>query len=118
MSSLRSLPLLCRGKSIALDIVRGIYVLHEQYNVAHLDIKTPNILLTSDQMHARVADFGLGRVMDLHGRRLESNVPGTFAWAAPEQIDVSVLRLWGFSLTAVLHDLGVKQLALDCNKNL
>lgn len=80
-------------------------MLHAQCNVAHLDIKSPNILLTEDWRHARVADFGLGRVMDLHRSHEESHVAGTFIWAAPEQLWVGAFTLFGSSLVmAAIND--------------
>lgn len=82
---------MCRGKAIALDIVRGIMMLHNQCNLAHLDIKSPNILLSGDHMHARVADFGLSEAMYLHSSAAKT-VAGTLFWAAPEQLEVSHIR--------------------------
>lgn len=53
---------LCRGRNIALDIARGLTYLHNR-NILHLDIKSPNILLTSS-FDAKISDIGLGRVVD------------------------------------------------------
>ena len=54
--------MLCRGKSIALDIARGLTYLHSR-NILHLDIKSPNILLTK-KFDSKISDIGLGRVVD------------------------------------------------------
>ena len=92
-----------RGKSIALNIVNGLMALHEHYNVAHLDLKSPNILLKEDGCHACVADFGLGRVIGRHART-PINVPGTFHWAAPEQLMVAALST---CLRSAMHSCAV-----------
>lgn len=55
--------LLClvrRGGGIALDIARGLHYLHS-HNIVHLDLKSPNILLTED-CAAKIADVGLARI--------------------------------------------------------
>jgi serine/threonine protein kinase len=57
-----------RGHSIALDIARGLGFLH-RHGIAHLDIKSPNVLLTADG-RARIADLGLGRLVVSQGEVL------------------------------------------------
>ena len=37
----------CRGRSIALDVVRGLLHMHTRHLI-HLDLKTANILLARD----------------------------------------------------------------------
>ena len=51
----------CRGRSIALDIIKGLSFLH-RHRIMHLDIKSPNILLTQN-WEARIADVGLGKTI-------------------------------------------------------
>ena len=51
----------CRGRSIALDIARGMHFLHSR-RIVHMDLKSPNILL-GDTGVAKIADVGLARVM-------------------------------------------------------
>eukprot|EP00887_Chlorella_sp_A99_P001028 scaffold14.g1028.t1 len=70
-----------KGRQVAVDVSRAINYLHSN-NVAHLDIKSSNVLLTSHGM-AKLADVGLSRhqahtFLSLH------NIVGTLAWAAPE----------------------------------
>ncbi|XP_019179915.1 PREDICTED: receptor-like kinase TMK4 [Ipomoea nil] len=71
--------------SIALDVARGIEYLHSfaHQNFIHRDIKSSNILL-SDDMRAKVADFGLVRKAPNDKSSFETRVAGTFGYLAPE----------------------------------
>lgn len=51
---------LCRGRQIAIDIAQGLAYLHDA-SIVHLDLKSPNILLT-DTWEAKIADVGMARV--------------------------------------------------------
>lgn len=51
----------CRGRTIALDIARGMHFLHSR-RIVHMDLKSPNILLGANGV-AKIADVGLARVM-------------------------------------------------------
>lgn len=44
-----------------MDIIKGLSFLH-RHQIMHLDIKSPNILLT-DTWEARIADVGLGKIV-------------------------------------------------------
>ncbi len=76
------------GKSIALDVARGLASLHAR-NVVHFDLKSANILLDK-QNRAKLADVGLAKTLtEYHGGDqlstfLATGDLGTFAWAAPE----------------------------------
>ncbi|KAK9805402.1 hypothetical protein WJX73_001387 [Symbiochloris irregularis] len=73
-----------RGKSIALQVAKGLFYLHSN-GIMHLDIKSPNILLTK-QWQAKVADVGLARIL-LSKTHLSKTAPGgTYHWQAPETI--------------------------------
>lgn len=46
-----------RGRRIAKDIARGLNYLH-QNGIIHMDMKSPNVLLSSSA--AKIGDVGLG----------------------------------------------------------
>ena len=76
------------GRSIALDVARGLASLHAR-NVVHFDLKSANILLDKHN-RAKLADVGLAKTLtEYHGGDqlstfLATGDLGTFAWAAPE----------------------------------
>ena len=72
------LALLCRGQDIALDIARGLQYLHEKMEIVHLDVKSPNVLLTN-MRQAKVADVGLARVLGKKRCLSKSPLQGTTA---------------------------------------
>ena len=54
----------CRGRSVALDVAKGLAYLHS-HSILHLDIKSPNILLNN--AGAKISDIGLGRSLSTDG---------------------------------------------------
>jgi Protein kinase domain len=50
-----------RGRSICIDVLRGLHFLHSK-RVVHMDLKSPNILLTRHG-DAKLADVGLAKVI-------------------------------------------------------
>lgn len=72
----------CRGRKIALDIIKGLCFLHSN-KIAHLDLKTPNILLTDSHV-AKISDVGLGKL--IAGGSIIASQMGSFMWASPEQL--------------------------------
>lgn len=71
----------CRGKYIALDIIRGLVYLHSR-KIVHCDMKSPNILLGSGG-NAKIGDMGMSRVL-AKASVTKSQSVGTWSWAAPE----------------------------------
>ncbi|KAL7686200.1 putative protein kinase [Plasmopara halstedii] len=66
---------------IALDIVNGLSYLHSlEPNILHRDLKSRNVLLTS-QLEAKLTDFGVSR--ERSDDRM-TNAVGTSLWMAPE----------------------------------
>jgi hypothetical protein len=69
----------------ALDIARGVYYLHRRCSVVQRDLKARNILVDGS-LNAKVADFGLSRVLDDEEQAEQNKLTacGTPAWTAPE----------------------------------
>ncbi|KAI5326732.1 hypothetical protein L3X38_035806 [Prunus dulcis] len=70
--------------NIAVGVAQGLNYLHHdcQPPVVHRDIKSNNILLDTN-LDARVADFGLARMM-MHKNETVSMVAGSYGYIAPE----------------------------------
>jgi serine/threonine protein kinase len=71
---------------IAMGVAEGLEYLHMHHSqrIIHRDLKPANVLL-DDDMDARIADFGLAKVVpDAHTHVTSSNVVGTLGYIAPE----------------------------------
>ncbi|KAL7135411.1 hypothetical protein ABFS83_11G093800 [Erythranthe nasuta] len=70
---------------IIFGIARGLAYLHEQYHVTiiHRDIKPGNILL-DDDFQAKIADFGLARLLPENQSHVSTKFAGTLGYTAPE----------------------------------
>ncbi|PRQ41666.1 putative protein kinase RLK-Pelle-LRR-XI-1 family [Rosa chinensis] len=70
--------------NIAVGVAQGLNYLHHdcQPPVIHRDIKSNNILLDKN-LDARIADFGLARMM-MHKNETVSIVAGSYGYIAPE----------------------------------
>jgi serine/threonine protein kinase len=76
------MPLLPRLRiSIARNIADGLQHLHAN-SIIHRDIKSLNVLLTSDS-RAKLCDFGLATLQTLTSTRTGGK-GGTYPWSAPE----------------------------------
>ena len=71
-----------RGQKTALSVAKGLCFLHSK-NIAHLDMKTPNILL-NENLAAKIADVGLGKLVA--GPGPIATQMGSPMWASPEQL--------------------------------
>ncbi|POO01296.1 S-receptor-like serine/threonine-protein kinase [Trema orientale] len=69
---------------IALGVARGLSYLHEECNtqIIHCDIKPQNILL-DEFYNARIADFGLAKLL-MNQSRTNTAIRGTKGYVAPE----------------------------------
>ncbi|KAG8373509.1 hypothetical protein BUALT_Bualt11G0031600 [Buddleja alternifolia] len=70
---------------IIFGTARGLAYLHEQYHVCiiHRDIKPGNILL-DDDFQAKIADFGLARLLPENQSHVSTKFAGTLGYTAPE----------------------------------
>ncbi|XBI50364.1 hypothetical protein VPH35_113779 [Triticum aestivum] len=75
----------CTRCKIILDIAKGLCYLHEECRrkIAHLDIKPQNILL-DDNFNAKVADFGLCKLINRDQSKVVTVMRGTPGYLAPE----------------------------------
>ena len=75
--------------NIAVGVAQGLNYLHHdcQPQVIHRDIKSNNILLDAN-LDARIADFGLARMM-VHKNETVSKVAGSYGYIAPGELTAS-----------------------------
>ncbi|KAK2631859.1 hypothetical protein EUGRSUZ_L02352, partial [Eucalyptus grandis] len=78
-------------KKIILDIAKGINYLHEdcRQKIVHLDIKPQNILL-DENFNAKVADFGLSKLIDKDQSQIVTTMRGTPGYLAPEWLSAAI----------------------------
>ncbi|XP_047089844.1 G-type lectin S-receptor-like serine/threonine-protein kinase At2g19130 [Lolium rigidum] len=71
--------------TVALGVARGLAYLHEKCRecIIHCDIKPENILL-DDEMGAKLADFGMAKLVGHDFSRVLTTMRGTLGYLAPE----------------------------------
>ncbi|CAM6129053.1 unnamed protein product [Calypogeia fissa] len=74
----------CRMR-IAVQIAEALQYLHSQASpsIVHRDVKAENILL-GNHFAAKVADFGLSKMLDTGATHISTEVKGTFGYMDPE----------------------------------
>ncbi|CAD6227935.1 unnamed protein product [Miscanthus lutarioriparius] len=78
-------PVWSERMGIALDVARGLHYLHDELDsrVIHCDVKPQNILMDASGT-AKIADFGLAKLLLPEQTRTFTGVRGTRGYLAPE----------------------------------
>ncbi|KAL3743927.1 hypothetical protein ACJRO7_013216 [Eucalyptus globulus] len=78
-------------RKIILHMAKGLNYLHEDctQKIAHLDIKPQNILL-DENFNAKVADFGLSKLINRDQSRVVTTMRGTPGYMAPEWLSAAI----------------------------
>ncbi|MBI3893879.1 MAG: serine/threonine protein kinase, partial [Candidatus Wallbacteria bacterium] len=69
---------------IARQLAEGLAAIHNEH-IVHRDIKPQNVLFSEDG-HAKFADFGMAKALDLTGLTVANRVMGTLPYMAPEAL--------------------------------
>ncbi|KAK7261937.1 hypothetical protein RIF29_28261 [Crotalaria pallida] len=73
---------------VARQILRGLSYLHHRRHIVHRDIKPSNLLINS-RKQVKIADFGVGRILNQTMDPCNSSV-GTIAYMSPERINTDI----------------------------
>ncbi|KAK3329027.1 CAMK/RAD53 protein kinase [Apodospora peruviana] len=69
------------SRKLFLQLFQGVKYLHDR-NIVHRDIKPENILLVDDNLHVKLADFGLAKIIGEES--FTTTLCGTPSYVAPE----------------------------------
>ncbi|KAM3392906.1 hypothetical protein ACQJBY_013846 [Aegilops geniculata] len=95
---------------VALGVARGLLYLHEECStqIIHCDIKPQNILLDDNYM-AKIADFGLAKLLRANQTQTYTGIRGTRGYVAPEWF-----KNIGITSKVDVYSFGVILLELVC----
>uniref|UniRef100_A0A0E0LSK0 Receptor-like serine/threonine-protein kinase n=1 Tax=Oryza punctata TaxID=4537 RepID=A0A0E0LSK0_ORYPU len=111
--------------AIALDVARGLQYLHEDIEVPiiHCDIKPENILIDGSGM-AKIADFGLAKLLIGNQTNTFTGVRGTRGYLAPEwskntaitvKVDVYSFGVMLLEIISCKKSMELKMASEECN---
>ncbi|KAI8909243.1 kinase-like domain-containing protein [Entophlyctis helioformis] len=92
-------------RRLAREALSAIHYLHS-IGVAHLDLKTDNMLVDKDGRHLRLADFGISVVVKPF--EMQQGSCGTVGYMAPEvaaELDYGDFAAESFSLGVVIYEI-------------
>ncbi|XP_039161045.1 G-type lectin S-receptor-like serine/threonine-protein kinase SD2-5 [Eucalyptus grandis] len=100
-------------KKIILDMAKALHYLHEdcRQKIVHLDIKPQNILLDGN-FTAKVADFGLSKLIDRDQSKVVTTMRGTPGYLAPEWLSAAITE------KVDVYSFGVVILEIVCGRKI
>jgi serine/threonine protein kinase len=98
-------------RNIIMDIAKGLAYLHEEcrQRIVHLDIKPQNILLDAN-LHAKISDFGLSKLIDKDQSQVVTTMRGTPGYLAPELFSSVITE------KADVYSFGIVVMEVVCGK--
>ncbi|KAF2744087.1 lanosterol 14-alpha-demethylase [Sporormia fimetaria CBS 119925] len=72
------------ARKVFIQLFQGVKYLHER-NIVHRDIKPENILLVDKELHVKLADFGLAKIIGEES--FTTTLCGTPSYVAPEILE-------------------------------
>ncbi|KAL4642473.1 hypothetical protein ACB092_02G020700, partial [Castanea dentata] len=103
-------PTWLQRSEMALEIASGLHYLHEECEaqIIHCDIKPDNVLLDVNYT-AKIADFGLSKLLNKQQTRTDTNARGTYGYMAPEWLKVAPI-----AAKVDVYSFGVMLLEIIC----
>ncbi|KAK4587259.1 hypothetical protein RGQ29_024108 [Quercus rubra] len=103
-------PTWLQRSEVALEVASGLHYLHEECEaqITHCDIKPDNVLLDVNYI-AKIADFGLSKLLNKQQTRTDANATGTYGYMAPEWLKVAPI-----TAKVDVYSFGVMLLEIIC----